>query len=209
MLVGGPGDDILDGGPGNNYVSYQDAPSALDIDLNIQNSYQGTGGSGSDWLSNIQDVFGSAFNDTIIGDGADNKLYGWDGGDNLNGGAGNDDLTGGSGADVLTGGPGADTFIYETASDSTVSAPDLITDFSSAEHDRIFLQGVDADTTTPGDQAFHLGATPGHTGDIVVSYDAVHNKTTLWLYTDPDANPDMRITLLGDHSGLTAADFVL
>ncbi len=205
VLLGGPGDDILDGGAGRNYTSYSDAPSAVAIDLNITNSYQGTGGAGSDWLINIQDVFGSAFNDTIVGDGANNHLFGWTGGDSLSGGGGADDITGGAGADVLTGGTGNDTFYYDDLSDSTVAAPDLITDFSPG--DRIYLAGIDADSVTPGDQAFHVGATPGHTGDLVVSYDGVHDKTTLWLYVDADATPDGRITLLGDHSAMTAADF--
>ncbi len=207
VLLGGPGDDILDGGAGRNYTSYSDAPSAVAIDLNITNSYQGTGGAGSDWLINIQDVFGSAFNDTIVGDNTNNHIFGWTGGDTLNGGGGADDITGGAGADVLTGGSGNDTFYFDALSDSTVAAPDLITDFSPG--DRIYLSNIDADTSTPGDQPFHIGATPGHTGDLVISYDGVNDKTTLWLYVDSDTTPDARITLLGDHSAMTAADFGL
>ena len=75
--------------------------------------------------------------------------------------------------------------------------------------DRIYLDAIDADTTTPGDQAFHIGATPGHTSDLVIAYNAGANTTTLWLYVDGDATPDGRITLSGDHSGLTTADLVL
>ncbi len=207
VLVGGAGDDILDGGPGHDYTSYADAPSAVAVDLNITGSYQGTGGSGSDWLISIEEVYGSGFNDNIVGDGADNGLYGAGGGDTLNGGGGDDDIVGGAGADVLTGGPGNDTFHFEALSDSTVAAPDLITDFSPG--DRIYLSLIDADTVTPGDQAFHVGATPGHTGDIVVSFDGGSNTTTLYLYVDADSTPDARITLLGDHHDLSAGDFGL
>ena len=87
-----------------------------------------------------------------------------------------------------------------------MSAPDLILDFTTG--DRIFVAGIDADTVTPGDQAFHLGTTPGNTGDILVSFDAPNNQTTLYFYVDGDSTPDMRITLLGDHSTIGAADFV-
>ena len=207
VLLGGPGDDVLDGGAGENYTSYSDAPSGVDIDLNINNSYQGTGGAGSDWLINIQDVAGSNYNDTILGDGNNNKLFGLDGGDTLNGGGGDDDIVGGNGADVLTGGSGSDTFIFEATTDSTMSAPDLITDFSPG--DRIYVGGIDADVNTAGRQAFHLGGGGGHAGDVTISYDSGANQTTLLFYTDNHPTPDMRITLLGDHSAMTAADFVL
>ncbi len=207
VLIGGPGDDILDGGPGHDYTSYSDAPSAVAVDLNITDSYQGTGGSGSDWLISIEEVYGSNFNDNIVGDGADNRLFGAGGGDTLNGGGGNDDIVGGAGTDVLTGGPGNDSFHFEALSDSTVAGPDLITDFSPG--DRIYLSLIDADTVTPGDQAFHVGSTPGHTSDIVVSFDAGSNTTTLYLYVDADSTPDARITLMGDHHDLSAGDFGL
>ena len=207
VLIGGPGDDILDGGPGHDYTSYSDAPSAVAVDLNITASYQGTGGSGSDWLISIEEVYGSNFNDNIVGDGADNRLFGAGGGDTLNGGGGNDDIVGGAGTDVLTGGPGNDSFHFEALSDSTVAGPDLITDFSPG--DRIYLSLIDADTVTPGDQAFHVGSTPGHTSDIVVSFDAGSNTTTLYLYVDADSTPDARITLMGDHHDLSAGDFGL
>ena len=116
-------------------------------------------------------------------------------------------VTGTSGADVLTGGTGSDTFIYEATGESTISAPDLITDFSTG--DRIFVGSIDADLTTPGRQAFHLGGGGGHAGDITVSYDSGANQTTLMFYVDNHPTPDMRITLLGDHSAMTAPDFVL
>ena len=54
----------------------------------------------------------------------------------------------------------------------------------------------------------HLGATPGHTGDIVVgAFSAGH--TLVNLYVNADATPDAAIILNGDHSGLAAGDFVL
>ena len=80
----------------------------------------------------------------------------------LIGGAGSDVIIGGGGADqiygaglgdALTGGAGADTFRYDSASDSTASATDLISDFLSGT-DKIDLSRIDADSGTAGNQAF-------------------------------------------------------
>ncbi len=125
----------------------------------------------------------------------------------LSGGAGADVLNGGAGHDTLTGGAGGDSFVFAALSDSTIAAPDLITDFALG--DRIDLHGIDANAGAAGDQAFHLGATPGHTGDAVLTYDAAHNRTVLSLYVNGDALPDAVIWLTGDHHSLGAADFVL
>ena len=76
-------------------------------------------------LSNFENVLGSAFNDTITGDGGKNVLigqYGSDrlrgggGADTLHGGDGNDTLDGGSGANLLDGGDEIDTVTYASAS---------------------------------------------------------------------------------------------
>jgi Ca2+-binding RTX toxin-like protein len=53
-------------------------------------------------------VIGSAFNDTLTGNGANNTLDSAAGNDSLTGGNGNDTLLGGAGNDVLSGGAGAD-----------------------------------------------------------------------------------------------------
>ena len=96
--------------------------------------------------------------------------------------------------------------MFTAIGDSKVATPDLITDWLAG--DRIDLSAIDADTKTAGDQAFHFGATPGHTGDIVVTYDATHNRTVVDLYIDKDAKADAEIWLTGNHT-LSGADFVL
>jgi Ca2+-binding RTX toxin-like protein len=215
-LFGGNGDDVLtphggldtivDGGPGFDYLDL-DRPGLNGMVVDLGNGgYQGEGPAFGFTLTSIEGVYGSPGDDRITGDGGDNRLQGNEGNDIIAGGAGNDDIVGGPGTDVLTGGSGDDTFIFKASSESTMAAPDLITDFAAG--DRIYLAGIDADTTTPGDQAFHLGP-GGHAGDIQVVYEASFNQTTLYLYTNNGSTPAMRITLLGDHSGLTAADFVL
>ncbi len=91
--------------------------------------------------------------------GAEGKdvLIGLGGNDTLNGGFENDRLIGGAGTDTLTGGRGkgmSDTFIFRSAAEAGVGkARDVITDFRHGD-DRIDLARIDADTTTPGNQAF-------------------------------------------------------
>ncbi|OYQ31714.1 hypothetical protein CHU95_21505 [Niveispirillum lacus] len=72
----------------------------------------------------------------------------------ITGGAAADTLTGGGGADTLTGGTGADSFVLSNASDSPVATAMTIADFATADGDRIDLSGIDADSSTPADNAF-------------------------------------------------------
>ena len=65
-------------------------------------------GSGDDTLTAVENVVGTAFNDTISGDATDNKLEGGKGDDVLRGRGGDDTLVGGTGDDTLIGGAGAD-----------------------------------------------------------------------------------------------------
>ncbi|MCW5734040.1 MAG: PQQ-dependent sugar dehydrogenase [Enhydrobacter sp.] len=180
VLDGGAGDDTLKGGPGADLLKGGDGAD----DLN--------GGPGADQLN------GGAGDDVLAGSGENDVLLGL---------AGNDALNGGAGQDKLTGGIGDDTFLVAKLGDSTTAAPDRITDFTAG--DLVDLHQIDADLTVDGNQAFHLGATPGRTGDIVVSFDASRNRTVVDLYADGDAVADARLWLTGNHGGLTVADFVL
>jgi Ca2+-binding RTX toxin-like protein len=102
VLMGGAGNDILDGGPdGSNTASYADATASVAVDLTIVGTGQNVGGGdGKDTLTNIQNLIGSAFNDTLTGDGNDNTI---------DGGAGNDHIFTNGGVDTVTGGDGNDT----------------------------------------------------------------------------------------------------
>ena len=207
LLDGGPGNDILDGGPGTDTATYAAALSGVTVSLAVT-APQATGGAGTDTLIAVENLIGSKYADILTGDGADNVLTGGGGVDTLVGGGGADRLIGGAAHDNLTGGSGNDVFVFTSLTDSTLNAPDTITDFVSGQ-DKIDLSAIDANAATTGDQAFHLGATAGHAGDIVVSYDAVHHRTVLDLYIDSDTNADARIWLAGNHAGLTAGDFVI
>ena len=118
MLYGGNGDDtlvaglnsdILDGGSGNDTASFGDATSAVTANLSTGIA---THGSDTDTLVNIENISGSHFNDTLIGDSHNNVI------------------TGGQGNDILTGGDGIDTFTWKA--DDLVGGhyTDIIKDFS-------------------------------------------------------------------------------
>jgi serralysin len=133
-LSGGPGDDMLNGGVGNDAMdggaagsdtaSYADATSAVTVTLARQGIAQNTVGAGSDTLTNIENLSGSAFNDTLGGDANANILSGLAGNDILNGGAGNDTLTGLTGNDTLNRGAGNDSMDGGAAGSDTASYAD-------------------------------------------------------------------------------------
>jgi len=73
-LEGNEGDDLIEGGEGKDTVSFEHASSAIMIDLKNKNP-QDTG-VGSDKISGVENVLGSAYNDIIEGDSGDNVLDG-------------------------------------------------------------------------------------------------------------------------------------
>ena len=129
-IEGGLGNDILNGGLGVDTVSYASSTAAVTVNLALTTA-QNTIGAGTDTLSNFENIFASAFNDTLTGNSAANSI---------NGGAGNDLIIGGLGADILTGGIGADTFRFlSTGLDASF---DRISDFSTAQADKIDLKNL-------------------------------------------------------------------
>jgi VCBS repeat-containing protein len=68
---------------------------------------------GNDTLINIENLTGSPFADTLIGDDQNNVINGGGGNDLIKGGAGDDTLIGGGGNDIISGGAGKDTMIFD------------------------------------------------------------------------------------------------
>jgi Ca2+-binding RTX toxin-like protein len=104
-ILGGLGADTIDGGVGVDTALYEDSSSGV-----IVNLANGTGVGGTaegDVLISIENVTGSSFNDTLIGNRGANVL---------NGGAADDRLVGGEGADTLIGGTGRDAADYADSS---------------------------------------------------------------------------------------------
>jgi len=143
-FTGGLGDDMLDGGTGIDTANYADAASAVTVNLTIAIA-QNTGGAGTDTLISIENLTGSANNDTLTGDGGDNILIGNAGHDIINAGAGNDTLSGGDGNDTLTGGAGNDLFTGGAGNDVIDGGADVDT---ASYADATALVSVELATTT-------------------------------------------------------------
>ncbi|MEM9170422.1 MAG: calcium-binding protein, partial [Pseudomonadota bacterium] len=123
-LEGRGGADVLRGGDGFDIADYRTSASGVFVRFDA-----GTGSGGDaqgDLLFDLEGVFGSAFNDFLIGaDGVavnlqgldgDDRLIGFDGDDTLLGGDGDDRLEGRGGANVIDGGAGdIDIVDYRTS----------------------------------------------------------------------------------------------
>ena len=98
QLIPGVGDDAVAGGAGTDTLNYLSTQAPVTVDLS-QTAAQVTG-EGTDSLATIENVLGSAFSDTLIGNAGANVL---------NGSTGNNTFDGREGADQLTGSIGVDT----------------------------------------------------------------------------------------------------
>lgn len=126
-LMGRGGADTLAGGMGRDRADFSGAEAGVTIDLAA-----GTAGPGL--ISGIEDLWGSAQNDTLFGSAARNTLSGQGGADRLDGRAGGDRLYGGAGNDTLIGREGADTMHGgqgRDVADYSASLQHLILDFSN------------------------------------------------------------------------------
>ena len=113
MLVGNQEADVLDGGIGTDTVSYTGSTQGININL-LFNTASGGDATGDTYVG-VENISGSAFDDSVIADGAGNVLSGNAGDDALRGLAGNDTLIGGLGADLLEGDNGNDTVDYSSS----------------------------------------------------------------------------------------------
>lgn len=118
-ITGGSGDDLLIGGAGVDTADYyfSDSNAGIVVDLTLGTA---TGGGGTDTLTAIENVNGTDFNDTIVGNALNNFLEGRAGNDSLSGLEGDDFINGGDGNDTITGGLGGDNLNGNNGDDSIV-----------------------------------------------------------------------------------------
>ncbi|MCB5408458.1 calcium-binding protein [Pseudogemmobacter faecipullorum] len=214
ILLGGAGADLLHGGNGRDRVQYNDAIAGLRADL--QAPAGNTGYAAGDSYVSIEDLYGTRFGDTLLGDAAGNVIWGdaghdqiWGraGNDTLIGGDGNDTLIGGAGLDLLAGGAGADVFVFDTAPGA--NNIDRIQDFRPGE-DQIRLVCAAYPGLRPGSLSFAafdtaaLATTPEHR----LLYDPVTGQL-LWDANGNAAGGGTLIAVLSPGLSLTAADFWL
>ena len=152
-LVGGAGIDSLQGGTGVDSIDYRGAGSAVDVRLNLGVT-RNDGDGASDTLHGVENVIGSAHNDTIVGSAETNRLAGGDGSDTLIGLGGNDILVGGAGAlNTLQGGQGDDTYVLEAA-DSVIELAGEGIDTVLAHVGNVVLSAHVENLTFLGETAF-------------------------------------------------------
>jgi Ca2+-binding RTX toxin-like protein len=145
-FMGGGGADYLEGYEGRDTADYSDSTASVTVNLATGRGFGGT--AEGDVLKTIEDLLGSAQNDTLIGSddanylygaGGDDLLKGAGGADTLEGVGGNDTLKGGGGADLLIGGTGINTASYfGSAGGVFVSLNDNIAAYGDAEGDRLY-----------------------------------------------------------------------
>lgn len=161
LLSGRAGNDSIDGGADSDTVDYSYASAAWTINLSAGSS-QGTSGSETDTIANVEHVIGGSGNDTITGTSVSNSLNGGDGNDSITGGDGDDSLSGGdggdvfrvsgttSGADYIDGGGGSDT-ITATANNTTIGLHSVanVETITSGGYSGVYVAG-----TNEGNESF-------------------------------------------------------
>jgi Ca2+-binding RTX toxin-like protein len=123
LLLGGPGDEELNGRGGDDFLSGHEGQDVIDGgpgDLDMvgilfptkgMTADLGAGtlrGQGQDSVSGVEAVEGTEFADEIVGNDVSDLLRGNAGDDVIFGNAGDDLLTGGDGTDTIDGGLGTD-----------------------------------------------------------------------------------------------------
>lgn len=135
VLTGNVGNDSLMGRGGLDTANYANASGGVTVNLADGTA---TGADGTDTLDSIENIIGSAFDDTLIGNAGANNIVA---------GGGADTVTGGDGLDVVTLGAGDDTFIAEFGTTKTTlktgtMSVDIITDFDGSGNDVIDVSGL-------------------------------------------------------------------
>jgi Ca2+-binding RTX toxin-like protein len=175
------GGDVLNGGDGLDRASYGSAAAGVRVDLLAPGT--NTGDAAGDTFISIEEIWGSRYNDTLLGDDNDNSIFGADGADILDGRGGNDTLWGASWSHV-------DTFVF-------------FHDGHSNEHDTVmdFQLGVDRiDLSDTAVQGFNDLFSPGDRYMEQVGNDVL-------IHTSVSASTDILLSNV-QMSSLTSADFL-
>jgi Ca2+-binding RTX toxin-like protein len=153
-LEGGGGADRLDGGAGFDIAVYSASAARVAVDLGAHTAAGGE--AQGDVLAGIEALRGSAFDDTLAGDGGVNLIEG---------GAGNDTLHGGGGDDILIGGQRG--FGELGASPVTFTQGEL---FPEAMDGADFLDGGAGDDTLLGGARATFFIHAGNGSDTIFNY---------------------------------------
>ena len=150
ILEGRGGADVLDGGADVDTVLYTSSTVGVDVDLE-RTTGQLFGEAEGDILRGIENVTGSDFDDTLVGNDQNNELVGGDG---------DDDLRGDGGEDEMYGGADNDTYRVNSAGDEV---------FESANEgiDAVAVFTLDDYTLTANVENLHLITGTNGTGNAL------------------------------------------
>ncbi|MEQ9329054.1 MAG: FecR domain-containing protein, partial [Rhodospirillales bacterium] len=187
-IIGGTGlgDDVYDGGDGEDWVFYMSADTSITIDLSSSNerghgfAYGDADQIGFDTLISIEHIIGGAGSDTITGNADGNYLDGYSGDDTIDGGAGDDTFVDRGGDDSYFGGAGNDTLLVGIA--ATAAEPKI----------NAAGTGVTAETFALGAAAGSNDFTGG-TGTDILSFELHTSGVTIQL--DGRASDDVLATV--------------
>ncbi|MEM7057617.1 MAG: calcium-binding protein [Pseudomonadota bacterium] len=193
-IEGGSGADNLNGGDGIDTLSY--ASSAGPVTVILDQGTASGGDASGDTIAGFENIIGSNFNDllfgerdennTIIGGGGSDNLFGIGGTNSISGGAGGDqfsvELSTGEDGSTLDGGSGIDSLLLfgfsdaneDFRDDTLVSIENLFFQGTPANLSATFSAAQFAQFTTVSAQAF-----PGASRNITIEMDAT--TTTLDL----------------------------
>jgi len=142
-ILGGEGDDRIQGGVGNDTI------------LGLDGNDEVKGGSGDDRVSGGEGrdyLDGQTGNDTLAGGTGDDTLYGLDGDDQLSGGDGQDYLEGGKGDDTLLGNDGNDILSGGRDNDTILGGSGNDVSYAGLGHDTTYGgSGTDTSYAEAGD----------------------------------------------------------
>ncbi len=197
-FVGGAGNDTFSGGTGLDMVDYSASGAAVNVNLTT-NGATGGDATGDVLQSGIDGIFGSDFNDTLVGfdnqgtepgDTFTNVFYGNDGDDliegrggddSLYGGADNDTIFGGSGDDEITGDAGADTIYGDNGGDVPSTAGQAL----DVDWGKMSSSGcTNADGTLINGASMDLGGVQVTVGFTVQDYGATATVVGDTQYTE-------------------------
>ena len=145
----GLGNDTISGGGGLDTLFYGQLVvqwASAGVNVNLATGLA-TGGAGNDSFSGIENVTGSVFADTLLGDAGANELDGNAGNDSLDGAGGNDMLQGGDGLDTLLGGQGNDTLDGGAGDDFLTGGAGADAYFGGTGNDVVFFEDAPAGAT--------------------------------------------------------------
>lgn len=179
FIIGVGSQDYIDGGAGNDMISYHWSGAHVDVDL--LRASQLNGDANGDVLVNIENIAGSAHNDTLRGNDGANVINGL------------------GGQDVMSGRGGGDRFVFNSASDAN---NDVITDYTAADAlDFSAFAPKFLSITNDGVNTRIVGDSNGDgVGDFGLTLNGVHtsvNGVTVGAPPPPPPPPVAGITVIG------------